>query len=944
MNRFLLCVFLLSILSFSTIRAQNHYTIKGNLSDTLNKAPLQNASVILLRAKDSILVCFTRADSNGSFNLHPDTLGRYILMVSFPGFADYIDRIQVKDNHAITLGNLPMVSSTHLLQEFVMKKKVSAMQIKGDTTEYNADSFTVRNGATVDELLKKLPGLQIDKDGKIMAQGEQVQKVLVDGEEFFSDDPAVVTKSLQAAIVDKVQVYDKKSDEAAFTGIDDGQKTKTINLTLKEDKKRGVFGKAVAGAGPTLSDGTKGGFFENEGMINAFKGKRQLSAFGIMSNTGTIGLNWQDRGKYASSNDRTYDEESGIMYFNSADDEELAGGWNGTYSGEGLPTVWTGGLHYADKWNQDHQHITANYRYSKNNIEVEGNTITQYILPDSGFVRKDTRNTFSTAQRHGVDGLYEWTIDTNSNLKFTVNGNYVERSSSGTYTTKTVGTTGAAINNSARSTSSNSNSKSLDADLSYRKKFKKKGRNMSIEIKETYKETAGTGYLSSGTDYYTDGLYASSDSVNQRKNNSSGIFGINARLSYTEPLSKIAFLTFRYGLSLSNSRAEKLSFNRGPSDWETNPDSLYSSSYDYNTLTHNGSAVLRFVIKKYNFSVGGDVFSTNWQQHDRLLNTTQDRSYVNYSPSANLKYSFNKQANLNFNYNGYTRQPTLDQLQPLHQNTDPLNQSIGNPDLRQEFVNNMNLSYHSYKPISSVYTYVGVGATMTKDDISRSDSLDNQGRHTYKYINVNGNYNGFGYGGYGWKIKPIALDIQVNTNVNYSHTNSYVNSVKNTSDNNRYTLGIDLNKDWKKKDKTIAGFNFGPSVTYNNNQSSISSFTTSYWSSEVTGEGYAEIFLKMRITTAVWYFLRQETPIFPTNNNVLRWDASLSRKFLKGDQLELKAGVYDILNQNIGYSRTAANNTIIENNYNTIRRHGLIKLTWQFTKGPDAKKTTDDDE
>ena len=202
-----------------------------------------------------------------------------MLLITFPGFADYIDNLQVKEGKEIALGNVPMISSTHLLQEFVLRKKSAAILIKGDTTEYNADSFTVRNGATVDELLKKLPGLQVDKDGKIMAQGEQVQKVLVNGEEFFSDDPAVVTKNLQAASVDKVQVFDKKSDEAAFTGIDDGQKTKTINLMLKEDKKRGVFGKAIAAGGPTLAKDTKGGFFKDVAMVNAFKGKRQLSAF-----------------------------------------------------------------------------------------------------------------------------------------------------------------------------------------------------------------------------------------------------------------------------------------------------------------------------------------------------------------------------------------------------------------------------------------------------------------------------------------------------------------------------------------------------------------------------------------------------------------------------------------------------------------------------------------
>ncbi len=947
MHRSVPLLFMLCILFTLRASAQQKLSLSGTISDTLNRTPLEFASVTLVRASDSVLVTFTRTDSSGAFLLHPEAPGKYLLLVSYPGFADFIDDINLKDSKPVSLGTLPLISSTHLLQEFVLRKKSAAILIKGDTTEYNADSFSVRNGATVDELLKKLPGLQVDKDGKIMAQGEQVQKVLVDGEEFFSDDPAVVTKNLQAAAVDKVQVFDKKSDEAAFTGIDDGQKTKTINLMLKEDRKRGLFGKAIAAAGPALNSDNKGGFFENVAMVNAFKGKRQLSAFGIMSNTGTIGLNWQDRDKFGSGNNRTYDEESGMMYsYSSGNDDELSGSWSGTYSGEGLPTVWTGGLHYADKWAKDQQHLSGNYRYSKNNIDVDGSTITQYILPDSGFVRREHRSTFSTAERHGVDGLFEWTIDTMSNLKLSVTGNEITRSSSGGYMTDTRGTSGTLINTSDRISTSSSSSQSLNANLSYRRKFAKKGRSMSAEVNETYRESDGTGYLRSGNNYYdSTGILYASDSVNQRKNNTSANFGINTRLSYTEPLSKVTFLTFRYGLNLSNSSSRRLSFNRGSADWDPVPDSVYSSDYDYNTLTHNGSAVLRFVMKKYNLSIGADVFSTSWQQHDQLLNTTRNRSYNNYAPSASLKYNFSKQSFVSLNYSGNTSQPTLDQLQPLRQNTDPLNISIGNPDLRQEFRNNLYFNFHSYKPLSGIYTYMGGGGSQTNDDITRSDSLDEFGRHTYKYINVNGNYNAWLYGGYGWKIKSLGMDARVNANMNLSHTNSYVNSVRNTNRNNSYTLEFSLDKDWKKGEKEIRGINLNPSINYNDNQSSISAFTTSYWSYEINATAYTELFWKITFNTEAWYFVRQQTSVFNANNNVLRWNASLSRKFLKGDKIEVRATMSDILNQNLGYFRDARDNYISENRYNTIRRHGLLSVIWVFAKGPDAKTpSTDDDD
>ena len=253
------------------------FMVRGSVTDTMNATPLSLASVVLIRTSDSVIAARARTRPDGRFETKVNTQGKYFLRVTFPGFADYIDVVNVKKANT-DLGDLPMISKSHLLQEFVLTQQISAIKIKGDTTEYMADSFKVKEGATVEDLLKKLPGIQVDKNGQIVAQGESVQKVLVDGEEFFSDDPKVVTRGLQADAVKKVQVYDKKSDQADFTGIDDGQKTKTINLELKEEKKKGYFGKVDAGGG---SDG----YFQNQGMINAFKAKRQLSAFGIMSNT-----------------------------------------------------------------------------------------------------------------------------------------------------------------------------------------------------------------------------------------------------------------------------------------------------------------------------------------------------------------------------------------------------------------------------------------------------------------------------------------------------------------------------------------------------------------------------------------------------------------------------------------------------------------------------------
>src|SRR4030095_10120403 len=295
MRKFTLFLLATFIIQFALAQSGK---LSGLIGDTSEHKPLSNAVISLLRPKDSVLVAFTRTKEKGEFVLNNIAPGSYILMITYPKFADYLEEIKIADTD-FNIGKINIIRKSELLKEVVISQKLGAIRMKGDTLAFMADSFKVKEGATVEDLLKKLPGIQVNKNGEITAQGEKVQKVLVDGEEFFSDDPAVVTQNLRADAVKEVQVFDKKSDQAAFTGIDDGEKSKTINLKLKDDKKKGYFGKVKLGGG--LPDK-----FENNGMLNAFKGKRKFTAFGTMANTGSAGLNWEDNDKFGGSNNIQY--------------------------------------------------------------------------------------------------------------------------------------------------------------------------------------------------------------------------------------------------------------------------------------------------------------------------------------------------------------------------------------------------------------------------------------------------------------------------------------------------------------------------------------------------------------------------------------------------------------------------------------------------------------
>jgi hypothetical protein len=911
-----------------TSNAQS-YTLKGAVTDTLNANRLQMASVTLLRASDSILQTFTRTDASGNFTLTVPAKDKYLLMVSFPSFADYVDVITLKDDKTVDLGVIPMVSKSHLLSEFVLKQQLGAIKIKGDTTEYMADSFAVRENATVEELLKKLPGLQVNKNGEVVAQGETVKKILVDGEEFFTDDPAVVTKSLQAKAVEKVQVYDKKSDQAEFTGIDDGVREKTINLQLKEDRKKGYFGKLNLGGGTD-------GYFENQGMINAFKGKRKLSAFGIMANTGKVGLGWQDRDKFGSGNNNEMTED-GFSFRTMDQDDEDYSSWSGTYNGQGLPKVWTGGAHYSNKWFEDKLHLSGNYRYAKQIFETVGNTLTQYNLTGLQYYTDEQKTSFTNGERHRGDGLFEWKMDSTSTLKLTANAGYSNTITDTRSATSTIDTAGNTLNRNVRDTRTDASAKSANASLSYKKKFAKKGRTLSLTIDESFKETTSDVIFNS----YTEAVGMPIDTLdfNQAKDNNSRRLELKGKASYTEPLSKVAFLELNYGLTVNNSFSQRLTYNKSATgETYTDLDSAYSSDYDFDVLTNTGGGALRFVFKKYNFSFGGSVSNTVFKQHDNLRDTNFNRNFNNFFPRASFSWRPGQQTSLTINYSGATSQPTIDQIQPIRQNTDPLNIVIGNPDLRQQFEHNINIMYHNYKVMTSVYRYAGGNFSIVQDDISRSESINEARFRTYQYVNVDGNFNGNLWGGIGKDFKKLGFRGGLNIGAGIARNNTFVNGVKNISDNNTLTLGVDLNKE-KEKKYEIA---YNPSVTFNSNTSSINGTTTNYWTTIQQVEGSIQLPHKFEVGMLINWNIRQRVAEFDRNNDVFTWNAYVSRKFLKADQLELRASAFDILNQNKGFSRFGYGNTVTEQNYNTIRRYGLLSLIWNFTKSPVAAQPNDE--
>ncbi len=906
------------------------YTLKGSVKDTLNGVPLPLSSVVLISAKDSNIVAYTRADSAGNFMLAADKEGKYLLRITFPSFADYVDKVNL--NKTVTdVGMVPMVSKEHLLKEFVLTKQISAIKIKGDTTEYVADSFKVKTGANVEDLLKRLPGIEVDKNGQITAQGETVQKILVDGEEFFSDDPKVVTKGLQANVVDKVQVYDKKSDQAEFTGVDDGQKTKTINLKLKEDKKKGFFGKLDAGGGTD-------NYYQEQGMLNAFKGKRQVAAFGILSNTDKVGLGWQDNGKFGAGNEMISDEDGNTYFMNNTDDG--FNNWDGRYNGEGLPKVGTGGVHFADKWHEDKNHVTANYRYGQQQVDIDGTTTTQYALAgDSSNVNLMHKTQHSRGERHGLDGMYELKIDSNNTIKLTASAGTKTSEVKSDFNTLTYLHTLAGddtLYTNQRTATNKTTANYVNAELLYKKKFAKKGRTLSIDLKENYNQSLSDGHLFSII--VPDTANAVNSVIDQKKTNNTNTLALFGKATYTEPLSKVLSLEIHYSGLLNNATSQNYSYNNTGGAYDVRDDN-YSSNYQYNIFTQVGGLYFRWVYKKLNFSVGSNVSYTNYMQTDKLTtDTTFNRNYFNIAPKAVFNYKISNQRSVNFNYSGKTQQPTLSEIQPLRQNTDPTNITIGNPQLRQEFIHSLFASFNDYKILSHRSFYANVNATFVNDDISTSTYTKN-GINTTQFVNVNGDYNAHSWISYNFKLKKPELGLGLHLSPGFSHSNNFINGQKNSNNNNSYEIGPHASM--YKEDKYE--FWFSPTITYYDNKATISTYSTNYWLSNTEFNGSVQLPKKFEIGTELNLMFRQQSALFPTNNNVIKWNAWVSKKFGKKKELEARISVYDILNQNLGYDRSANASIVTQSSYNTIRRYGMLNIIWNFTHQPGGAATTEEE-
>ncbi len=921
---FLACLIVcISFFSFSVSAQSPPSHVTGTVSDTLSKLNLQNAVIYLKDTRDSSLIKYARADTKGGFSLAGVPSGKYIMVVTYPNYVDWIDTIQVKESVA-TAVDVFLTTKAHLLQEVIVKQTIAPIRIKGDTTEYLADSFHVRAGATVEDLLKIMPGISVNSKGEITTQGQKVQKVLVDGDEFFGDDPTMATQNLNAKDVAKVQVFDRKSDQATLTGIDDGTKQKTVNLVLKEDAKKGYFGKVEAG-----TDFNK--YYQAKISASRFTSTLKAGALITADRTGRGGMSWEELQDYGSISSTV---DNGNVNFSWDGDNEFD-----TYNKQGIPENLQTAFMLNKKFGPLKSSTANNYTYNHLNMAGEGSTNTKYILPDTVYYNNQNNTSSSSKWRQTFSTENDLNIDSLTTITINAKGSFGKSSSySATNTSYLTGSL-VPVNTSNRTNSSTGDNNNQKADIFLKRKLNKAGtRSFTVSTGMSVVNSTSDGFLFNQTNFYTNGSPSTTQIIDQRKTGSNAAKTVQALGSYIEPLGKTMSLNLNYTFNSSNSEQDTRSYEKLNGKYDS-LNLLYSNNYRFVNLSHRAGFGWNYTTKIITAKVGMAVQDLQLKQTNLYKDSSYARNFTNFFPNANIRLKYSGSGSFYFNYNGSTQQPSLMQIQPILNNTDPLNITLGNPDLKPAFNHNFSLNMSDYKVLTRREIYVYGNLSVVENAFSNKSVVDSLGRRTTQTVNVNGNYNYYMGMSFGKKIKFLKLDVSFDPSFNGSRNLSFVNGLENIT--NSITVGPAVSFRRYVEKKGSVYISYRPSYSFS--KSSINTgAVTEYWSHQVYLSGDYKLKKGWNVSTNINANYRQKLSPTDRNTNSVIWDMSLEKKIFKKQDITAIVSVNDLLNQRIGFNRNITSNYITETTYNTVQRYALLSLRWKFNKN--RKPSEDDDD
>ena len=886
--------------------AQRSIEITGTIIEKSTNEPIEQATVRLLGEKDSSMIGGVATSRNGYFTLKNIKKGNYLLHISFVGYEPLFQPLRITGKtNTIKLGKLYLNDGSIQLGEAVIVGKAPEITVNNDTIIYNADSYKVSEGSMLEDLLKKMPGVEIDSEGKIKVNGKEIKKILIDGKEFFSDDPKVASKNLPSKMIDKVQVLDKLSDMAQMTGFDDGEEETVINLTVKPGMKQGWFGNAFAGYGSENR-------YEGNFMVNRFINNNQFTLMGGINNTNNMGFS-----DLASS-----------MFQGMGGGRGRRGGG----AGNGITTSGNIGSNFSKEFNSKLT-IGGNLRYSHSDNEAISKSKRQNILTGDSSSYYNENNTSNTKSDNiGADIRMEWKPDSLTQIIFRPSFSYSNSHNREGSTFNTLDTFQDTVNIGKSNYESNGEGYNLNARLEFSRKLNSEGRILSGSFSGGLSDSYNKGINYSNTEYRMTTIPGQKNElIDQRFRYDNKGFNYRAYLSWVEPIGHNNFIQATYSIRQNKQESLKYSYTKeeGSNEYAI-LDTAYSKSYRNNFINQQVSLAFKSIRTKYDYTIGLTVDPSHSTSENFVGDTTLSklsRNVVNLSPMIRFNYKFDKRTNLRINYRGRTSQPSMTQLQPVADISDPLNTTIGNPDLKPSYSNDMFLHFQKFIPEKQTAFMIMANFNYVINAITnKSAYIGNTGKKTTTYENVNGNHNTNIRIMFNTPLKNKKFTVNSMSMVSFANSNGFINSEKNTNKNLilMERAGIDFRSDYL--DIGING-----NIRYNGTRNSLqgqSELNTFNYGVGGTTTIYLPFDLKIE-SDINWLTNSGYSDGFKQNE--VLWNASASKSFLKGKQATLRFKIYDILKQRSNISRSVTASYTQDSEYNTLGSYFMFHFIYRFS-------------
>ena len=902
-------------------------TFKGSVQDP-GGLPLEAATVYIRSAKDSTLIDYTITDNKGNWQMKSRGVSQpFLLKVSFVGFGNYEKRYEplAKDTD---FGVVKLTDKSTELKELVIQADIPPVRVKKDTLEFDAASFKVRPDSNVQTLLKQLPGVDIDASGKITVNGKQVNQILVNGKPFFDRDGKIALQSLPAELIKKIQVSDFKTKKEELQKKQADSDNASINLTIDKDKNKGVFGRITGGYGTNDR-------YEANGLINYFKNNRKISLLASSNNINASGF----------SNDDIFDSMGGgrnMMMWTNGSGTTYVNGVPVGGGGNGITVTNIAGVNYSDEYKKGCDH-SASYFY--NDTDTKNNTRSRnetFLTDANGAATGESQITNSASDSRSINTSHtantEFDIkpDSTSTINFRPKFVRTDTSRATRNTQNTTDQLGNLLNESSGTTSNDALSTAFSSTLTYNKVLGKRGRAFSAEFSNSNNNTDSDYYNITNTSFYNTGT---TDNRNQLQRSRSLRDNYNIDVSYTEPVTDSLNLEIGSVYKWSSSTDDQKGYNFNPATGAYDNEADVITTYlNSTTVTTNPYASLRLDKKKYNITLKAGTGIYSFDNYGTYMGSDYkvNKNYVLPTANARFRYNFAKSKRLTLSYNFNTSFASASQLLPISDLGNALSTTVGNPDLSPEKSHNISLYFNNYNfATRSGYSLYG-GGTINETQIVNYTSLADNGKRTTTYENINGGYSSYFGGNYNKNVKSESgnnLRYTIGLTANYSRSLGYLNTRLYSA--NRFSLSPTVNVNYDLGEVLT----INPSYTYNINDAQYTNYSVGQVSNFVHKASL--------IITNYWpkNFVMGNDFTYTYNSQLsagyrrdfFLWNTSIGYNFYK-EQFLFKVKVYDILNQNLGNSRTISASGITDLQNTVLKRYAMFSLTWKINNFGNKKR------